>query len=56
MNFIFYFDSLFRIPTPDQNFVRLLGLFAATTGTIAFNLKQIPNQPTVFLVDINNNK
>ncbi len=38
------------IPKPTDNFVELMGLFAATTGTIAVNIKQIPNQPTVFLV------
>lgn len=39
-----------RIPKPNDNFVELTSLFAVSTGSIAADLQQIPNQPTVFVV------
>ena len=42
-----------RIPKPTDNFVELTSLFAVSTGIIAADLQQIPNQPVVFMVKKN---
>ena len=38
------------MPTPTDNFVELVSVFAVATGTISADLQQIPNQPVIFLV------
>jgi hypothetical protein len=40
------------MPQPTDNFVELTSMFAVATGTVAADLLQIPNQPTVFLVSM----
>jgi hypothetical protein len=39
-------------PPPTDNFVALTTMIAASTGAVAANLKQIPNQPVVFKVGV----
>lgn len=41
---------IYRIPTPDDSILETSVLFALNTGAVAAVLKNIPNQPTVFLV------
>nr|KAG5691328.1 hypothetical protein BaRGS_014027 [Batillaria attramentaria] len=38
-------------PSPTDNFVALTTMLGASTGAVAANLKQIPNQPIVFKAD-----
>ncbi|CAF1105282.1 unnamed protein product [Brachionus calyciflorus] len=40
-----------NIPEPTDNFVQLSSVFAVATGSVAADLQQIPNQPTVFKKD-----
>jgi len=44
----FLFDN--RIPKPQDNFVILTSMLAVSSGSIAVNLQQIPNQPIRFIV------
>jgi PhoPQ-activated pathogenicity-related protein len=39
-------------PTPTDNIVQLTSVFAVSTGAIGASLKQIPNQPIVFKVNL----
>jgi len=41
-----------RFPEPTDESLETTGLFALNTGSVAAVLKQIPNQPTVFLVKV----
>lgn len=37
-------------PTPSNKYVSFITLFAVTTGSIAANLMQVPNQPILYNV------
>ena len=43
------FWNSFR-PIPSDKYTALTSFFAVSTGSVAANLKQIPNQPTKFKV------
>jgi len=45
------FNSLKRLPNPTDDYLLVTSLFAVSTGAIGAALGQIPNQPTVFLVN-----
>jgi len=55
ISILFYNKIIFlktkRIPSPTDGNVLVTSLFAVSTGSIGAALGQIPNQPTVFLVN-----
>ena len=52
-----YFDSvcvLNRIPKPEDNFVALTSMFAASSGSIGVDLQDVANQPIRFWASLVN--
>lgn len=54
-NHHFDFACIFnRIPKPEDNFVALTSMFAASSGSIGVDLQDIANQPIRFWVSVLN--
>jgi hypothetical protein len=46
------FNSIFRIPKPQDNLLALTSMFAVGAGSLGIHLQDIPNQPFRFYVSL----